>query len=110
MMYSLSDDTESQQKGLVHITWPGNKQISSIPDPSDLETIKKVIDGIPIRICATHFCLPDRPYFHLIRSMFAVSMAANHKGRLKFHIGTYNTILTANYYIYCVSALVLDST
>lgn len=87
MMYCLSDDTETQQKGLVHVTWPGNKKISSIPDPSDLETIKKVIDGIPIRICAAHFCLPDRPYFHLIRAMFAVSMAANHKGRLKFHIG-----------------------
>lgn len=87
IFYSLSDDLESQRKGFTTVIFVGSNKISaSLPRPSLVSDMKRMHEGLPIRSCSTHFCLPDKPYFHAIRSMVALSLGAA-RFRLKFHVG-----------------------
>jgi len=69
LLWSVGDDVESQQKGLIHITWPGNGKIeASLPKVNELSIMTKLMESAPIRICACHFFLPDKPHFHMLRN------------------------------------------
>mmetsp|Transcript_22713 Transcript_22713/g.48209 ORF Transcript_22713/g.48209 Transcript_22713/m.48209 type:complete len:481 (+) Transcript_22713:126-1568(+) len=87
MFYSISDDIESQRKGITYLCWAGSNEIGGrLPKKADVDIISRMQLGIPLRTCSTHFCLPDKPYFHVIRTVFAMAHVV-FRSRLKFHIG-----------------------
>jgi len=85
---AASEDLESQQKGVVFIVWPGSSSSArNIPSQSDRELHKKCNAAAPIRVAAVHFCYPDEPFFHILRSVMAMTMSITYRLRLKFHVG-----------------------
>jgi len=52
-----------------------------------VEICNRLHDAIPLRSCSHHFCLPDKPYFHALRSLYALAHGTSSRSRLKFHIG-----------------------
>ena len=93
MLYSLSDDVESQRKGIIVVCWTGsNTSITSLPTQADIALIKRMHEGTPIRTCSVHFCLPDKPYLHAMRAMIAMSLG-DARSRLRFHIGMSHVIV-----------------
>jgi hypothetical protein len=89
----MSDNVESQRKGAIALVWMAcSSDIafpSSLPTREDSATLEIMFDALPLRICSHHFCLPDKPYFHLLRSLMALAMSSYQKQRIKFHVGTF---------------------
>jgi hypothetical protein len=90
---SAAEDVESQQKGVVFLVWPGNtSSMRNIPSQKDRTLHVKCNDAAPIRIAAVHFCFPNEPFFHLLRSVMAMTLGINYRLRLKFHVGEYHFV------------------
>ena len=95
LFYAMSDNVESQRNGVISLAWMAyfNSDIavpSLFPTSEDATTnLSTIYDALPLRICSHHFCLPDKPHFHLLRSLMALAMSSCHKQRIKFHVGTY---------------------
>lgn len=85
---SAAEDVESQQKGVVFLVWPGNNShVKNIPSQKDRALHMKCNAAAPIRITAVHFCFPNEPFFHLLRSIMAMTLGLTYRLRLKFHVG-----------------------
>jgi len=85
---SASEDVESQQKGVVFLVWPGNTTMArNIPNQRDRALHMKCNNAAPIRIAAVHFCYPNASFFHLLRSIMAMTMSVSYRLRLRFHVG-----------------------
>jgi len=85
---TASEDVESQQKGVVFLVWPGpNESLGRIPNPTDRSLHQKCNDAAPIRIVAVHFCVPNKPFFHLLRSIMTFTLGLHYRLRLRFHVG-----------------------
>jgi len=95
--WTLGEDEQSQQKGLIGIIcWPSSKEAVT-PDkfavvysprdvPRHIHLSNRMFDCAPTRIAGIHICLPDEPIFHMMRAGLALSMGKN-RSRLKFHCG-----------------------
>jgi hypothetical protein len=89
LVYAMTDDVESQRKGSLLIIWVGsNNFLGAVPTWDNVEIFKRLDEGYPLRACCHHFCLPDKPYFHALRSMYALTHGTSSRPRLKFHVGT----------------------
>ena len=92
-MWASGDDVESQQKGLILLLWPAPDISKSIkikyPMNNGGELVKKVLQCVPMRVAAFHFCTPGNdPFFQVLRSVFAWTLACgNKRSRLRFHSG-----------------------
>eukprot|EP00535_Pseudo-nitzschia_heimii_P003210 CAMPEP_0197176676 /NCGR_PEP_ID=MMETSP1423-20130617/2519_1 /TAXON_ID=476441 /ORGANISM="Pseudo-nitzschia heimii, Strain UNC1101" /LENGTH=501 /DNA_ID=CAMNT_0042626077 /DNA_START=326 /DNA_END=1831 /DNA_ORIENTATION=- len=85
---AVSEDVESQQKGVVFLVWPGsNPSFKSIPNQKDRTLHMKCNTAAPIRIAAVHFCFPNETFYHLLRSIYAMTLSLSYRLRLKFHVG-----------------------
>lgn len=85
---AAAEDVESQQKGVVFLVWPGTSQsIKNIPCQKERMLHMKCNGAAPIRIAAVHFCFPNEPFYHFLRSIHAMSMGRAYRLRLKFHVG-----------------------
>lgn len=85
---SAAEDVESQQKGVVFLVWPGDSaNVRNIPNQRDRTLHIKCNDAAPIRLAAVHFCFSNEPFFHLLRSIMAMTLGAVYRLRLKFHVG-----------------------
>ena len=90
-MWVASEDVETQSKGIVVIIWPvSDVAINHLRNKERLiESQKKQFQGTCVRVCAFHFCVPDNPFIHVLRMVFAMTLDKHARSRLKFHIGTY---------------------
>lgn len=85
---SAAEDVESQRKGVVFLVWPGaNSSVRNIPSQKDRLLHMQCNDAAPIRIAAVHFCFPNEPFFHFLRSIMTMTMGVTYRLRLKFHVG-----------------------
>ncbi|VEU42654.1 unnamed protein product [Pseudo-nitzschia multistriata] len=85
---TAAESVESQQKGVVFLVWPGpNDTLRAIPNQTDRALHCKCNAAAPIRIAAVHFCLPNKPFFHLLRNIMAATLGLAYRLRLKFHVG-----------------------
>jgi hypothetical protein len=89
---AASNDVETQQKGVVFLVWPtinkeGTTISQMIPNQTDRKLHIKCNEAAPIRICAVHFCFPNTPVFHLLRSVMTMTLGVSYRNRLKFHVG-----------------------
>jgi len=65
----------------------GDNAVAPVPDDDSRSTGKRFFDAIPIRMCALHFCLPDTPFFQMIRHVSLLNLGENYQTRVKTHQG-----------------------
>ena len=86
------NDEETQKRGVVVVIWPVSdvamQHITTQAQKSSLiEKQTNYLKGTPVRVCAFHFCVPDRPFFHFLKMVFAYTLDGTRKTRLKYHVG-----------------------
>merc|ERR1712070_1065811 len=47
----------------------------------------KSFSAFPLRVAGFHFCCPDTPFFHMVRSFFVIVMGHKTRVRVSFHKG-----------------------
>jgi hypothetical protein len=115
MQWVVTEDVESQRKGLVGVFWwpmtcgitptkkvmvstsdsesddpnPSSQQegFGYMPGPRDHIIGARLFAGAPGRVVAIHICLPDKQIFHFFRSSLALGLD-NSRKRIKIHTGT----------------------
>ena len=65
----------------------GNNAVAHVIDDDSGSTGKRFFEAIPIRMCALHFCLPDTPFFQMIRHVSLFILGENYRARVKTHQG-----------------------
>jgi hypothetical protein len=88
MLSAISEDTETQRRGVVWVVWPGPTNDLQLAFPGKNEHIvgSKIFASIPVRICAIHFCYRDGPVFRMIKACFALMIGEN-RSRMQFDSG-----------------------
>jgi hypothetical protein len=83
------NDIETQKRGIVVVIWPvSDVAMNQLKNKEQLiEKQKNYFKGSPVRVCAYHFCVPDRPFFHFLKMIFAFTLENNQVSRLKYHVG-----------------------
>lgn len=78
---------ETQQQGILFVMWPGKNTNIRIPQTEERIVCRKSFSAFPVRVVGFHFCWPDTPFFHFIRSFFVMVMTSNIRARVSFHSG-----------------------
>jgi hypothetical protein len=89
----LSEDVETQQRGVICILWGG-------PDKNNIQRFsgapgirvavpsgKGCEDATQIRMVAIHMCLPMTPFYRLVKSFYVFVAAERYLQRMVFHHG-----------------------
>lgn len=85
----LSEDMESQKNGIVMISFPSiNFDPSTISDPKAKRLIFEVLDSTAVRISGNHICLPDKPWFRALGSLFMLASTPPVRVRTRLHFGS----------------------
>jgi len=88
LTWVAGEDFETQLKGVIVIIWPipsvAMKHMKNNPELIKSNQVRLL--GIPIRVCAFHFCIPDNPFAHALK-IFAMTLDKKGRSRLKFHVG-----------------------
>lgn len=85
-LYSTAVDVESQRKGFIQLTWIREGAKPGSPTWSDVQLFFILFKASPIRNASLHFCFPDTAAFHILRTMYSMTLL-DERSRLKFHIG-----------------------
>jgi len=93
LLYTIlaaSEDVETQRKGITSIVWPGKKlptedRVSNVK-VDRIMFLKGVYESLPVRTCSIHFCIPETPFFQVMRTLFILTLS-QFTTRMKFHIG-----------------------
>ena len=96
LVNTMSEDVETQRKGIVVLMWFGSPENNFII-PGTPGSEKRVIiqsgktmgEAIPARLVAMHFWLPNTPLFRLVKSFYAFQEPLHTISRFKFHIGKF---------------------
>ena len=97
------NNVESQRKGTVVIVFPSSQHVypqhefvynkSEVPEASQFKFSRDrasvnalVASVIPMRFAALHICLPDKPLFKVVTSIFGIVLSA-WNSRTKIHLG-----------------------
>lgn len=89
MFYVVTDDVETQRRGVVFIIWPGptNDLTLAPPDKKEHVTGQRIFGFSPIRICAIHFCIREGPIASMIKAGLTLMMGSDSRTRLRFDSG-----------------------
>ena len=86
----LSEDLESQKRGIVMVSFPCiNFDPSTISDPKAKQLIGQILEAIAIRISANHLCFPDKPWFRALGALFMIASTQSVRVRTRLHYGKY---------------------
>ncbi len=93
--YIASNDVEGQRKGMVSIAW-AEGDFTNTPMPLRSESRRLygcLLRGMPIRMAAGHFCVPDTLYFRLLTyfivTVIDANIGPNSLPRHRIHVGTF---------------------
>lgn len=96
VLYTLlvaGEDIESQTKGLVIVVWPQPDIANTIqlryPIHNGGELFQAIIQSVPVRFVAFHFCTPANiPFFNVMKSVFTYFIASTEiRSRVRIHSG-----------------------
>ncbi|KAL3900979.1 MAG: hypothetical protein SGARI_006143 [Bacillariaceae sp.] len=89
MFYVVTDDVETQRRGVIFVIWPGphNDFQLSKPDKKEHVTGGKIFGFSPIRICAFHLCIRDGPMARMIKAGLTVMLGSENRSRVRFDAG-----------------------
>jgi hypothetical protein len=60
------------------------KELSAlVPDADSRSTGMRFFEAIPIRVCAIHVCLPDTPFFLMVRNILILILGETYRTRVK---------------------------
>ena len=117
LFWVAGEDEETQRRGLVCVlsrSWEAKHAASSRNwEAMVRERLRKGVprDGHamdvwqaqPVRISSYHICLPDRPFFHLNASFYALillrSSSFHNMARINFHVGAFTCAYACKIYI-----------
>jgi hypothetical protein len=96
MFYVVTDDVETQRRGVVFIIWPGptNDLKLSFPDKKEHITGARIFEAAPIRMCAFHFCIRDGPAATMIKAGLTLMMGEDNRSRIRFDSGKFSSIIS----------------
>ena len=96
MFYVVTDDVETQRRGVVFVIWPGptNDLQLSFPDKKEHVTGARIFSSCPIRIAAIHFCIRDGPVATMIKAGLTLMMGEENRSRIRFDSGTFHRYVT----------------
>lgn len=84
----LSEDLESQKRGIVMISFPCiNFDPSTISEPKAKKLIFEVLESTGVRITANHFCFPEKPWFRALGALFMMASTPSIRVRTRLHYG-----------------------
>ncbi len=58
-----------------------------VPDTNSRSTGMGFFEAVPVRFCAFHFCMPDLPFFQMVRHVMLLIVGENFRTRIKTHQG-----------------------
>ncbi|KAL3935648.1 MAG: hypothetical protein SGARI_002886 [Bacillariaceae sp.] len=89
MFYVVTDDVETQRRGVVFIIWPGptNDLKLASPDKKEHVTGQRIFGYSPIRICAFHFCIREGPMASMIKAGLTLMLGSDNRSRVRFDSG-----------------------
>jgi len=61
----------------------GNKLLALFPDADSRSTGMRFFEAVPIRVCAMHVCLPDTPFFLMVRHILILILGETFRMRVK---------------------------
>jgi hypothetical protein len=88
----LAEDEESQRRGLVLVVMQMGFLDLAGASMTLTREIPRLLDWLPIRVCALHFCSDDRLTGFLFRAA-GVGVPEEGRARLRYHIGTRTEIM-----------------
>ncbi len=96
----VSEDIETQQKGIVIVGWPSNegsegdkegysweKSIRPNLNMEHRRFQRKLYQSIPTRITSLHMCMKDTPFYRALSVMYYIGMDSENKSLFKAHYG-----------------------
>jgi hypothetical protein len=92
MWLMLAEDEESQKRGLVLVVLQMGFLDLAGASLTVTREIPRLLDWLPIRVCALHFCSDDRLTGFLFRAA-GVGVPEEGRARLRYHIGTRTEIM-----------------
>ena len=92
MWLMLAEDEENQKRGLVLVVLQMGFLDLAGASLTVTREIPRLLDWLPIRVCALHFCSDDRLTGFLFRAA-GVGVPEEGRARLRYHIGTRTEIM-----------------
>jgi len=83
----VSEDVETQRKGMVICIWPEGTKTLMISDKEEQRAINNMMSVLPIRISAAHICLPKEPASQLLQALLILAMPKDERTRTRIHLG-----------------------
>lgn len=87
----MSDDVETQKLGHIFVVSADDKffakEVERLKDPEDRRENMFLMNSIPVRTCAIHFCLPNDggPVHLLFWALWMLALGRNNRVRARLH-------------------------
>ena len=88
LMGVLADDVTTQCKGAVVLIFPDKAPNAQPMNRRDAFMLNKYINYIPLRWSAMHFCIPDEPVFHIVRTLSLALIGPAGRKICRLHSGS----------------------
>jgi hypothetical protein len=83
----VSEDVETQRKGMVFCIWPEGTKTLIISDVEEQRSVSKMMSALPIRVSAAHICLPKEPTSQFLQALLVLAMPKDERTRTRIHLG-----------------------
>ncbi|KAG7340777.1 hypothetical protein IV203_024320 [Nitzschia inconspicua] len=84
----LAEDSLSQLLGVVVVFFMHNFVTAGIPEVEHRKGLIQILQAVPNRVSACHYCFPNTPFFHTLKAAFLLASGKESRTRSRFHIGT----------------------
>uniref|UniRef100_A0A7S4EL90 DUF6824 domain-containing protein n=1 Tax=Pseudo-nitzschia australis TaxID=44445 RepID=A0A7S4EL90_9STRA len=83
----VSEDIETQKRGVVFIFSTSEKALMVLQNPDDKVAYSMYREGCPVRRSCTHFCLPEnKPKMRIVRAVMMLAMPRQERIRTRVHM------------------------
>jgi len=83
----ITDDEQTQKLGAVLVLNLA-EMVHSANDYEDKTVVIQLLQSIPCKYSAVHFCFPPSPMFNAIKATFVLILGKKNRTRVRFHCGS----------------------
>lgn len=84
---ALAEDETSQRLGTVMLLFFHIMDGTVIPDAEMRNMLVRIMDACPIHSSAVHYCLPNTPFCHALKTAYLLVIGKRFRSRSRFHVG-----------------------
>ncbi|KAL3909637.1 MAG: hypothetical protein SGILL_008008 [Bacillariaceae sp.] len=84
---ALAEDETSQRLGTVMLLFFHIMDGTVIPDAEMRNILVRIMDACPIHSSAVHYCLPNTPFCHALKTAYLLVIGKRFRSRSRFHVG-----------------------